>query len=265
MGLKPTNTPPSKLPRWNGQDPAVEVCKATKSFYIYEHRVWSLREFFIRLVGRRLVNEKQSRFSLRDISLTMGQGETWALIGPNGSGKSTLLRLMAGIYWPTDGTVITRGRLAALIELSAGFHPELTGRENVYLYGSILGINRDELSGHYEKIVEFAGIRDFMDTPIKYYSSGMIMRLGFSTATVVQPDILLLDEVFAVGDAEFSDRCYERIRSFQKSSCTLVLATHDLDTAEIYANRALWLDHGIVRMQGEAKEVVAAYRASFGG
>jgi ABC-type polysaccharide/polyol phosphate transport system ATPase subunit len=202
---------------------------------------------------------------LNDVSVNIGQGETWALIGPNGSGKSTLLRTIAGIYWPTKGTVTIRGRLAALIELSAGFHPELTGRENVFLYGSILGLSKDALLRYYDEIVEFAGIREFMDTPTKYYSSGMVVRLGFSTATVVQPDILLLDEIFAVGDAEFRDRCYERIRSFQKTSCTLVLATHDLEAAETFANRALWLDHGTVRIQGEAKEVIAAYRASFGG
>jgi ABC-type polysaccharide/polyol phosphate transport system ATPase subunit len=263
MGLKPTNTPPSKLPRWNGQDPAVEVCNVTKSFYIYEHRVWSLRELFIRLVGRRLVNERKSRFSLRDISLTIGQGETLALIGSNGVGKSTLLRLIAGIYWPTSGVVITRGHLAALIELTAGFHLELTGSENIHLYGSILGLNKNELSRRYPEIVDFAGIPDFMSTPVKYYSSGMLMRLAFSVATLVQPEILLLDEVFAVGDTEFRERCLDRLQLFQNSGCTIILATHDLEMAQTFATQAVWLEKGHVHQQGAPYDIIEAYRASF--
>jgi ABC-type polysaccharide/polyol phosphate transport system ATPase subunit len=246
-------------------DPAIEVRDVTKSFYVFEHRVSSLRALFVRALGRRIANSCKATFCLQDLSLTIGQGETWALIGPNGAGKSTLLRLMAGIYWPTNGIVITRGRMAALIELTAGFHPELTGQENVYLYGSILGLSRGELAQRYEEIVEFAGIEEFMNTPVKYYSSGMIVRLGFSTATIFQPDILLLDEVFAVGDAQFRDRCYERIRSFQETGCTLVLATHNLETTATFASQAAWIDHGRVRMQGEAKEVVYSYKASLEG
>jgi ABC-type polysaccharide/polyol phosphate transport system ATPase subunit len=245
-------------------DPAIEVRDVTKTFYVYEHRVSSLRGLFLRALGRRLANSCKATFCLQDLSLAIGQGETWALIGPNGSGKSTLLRLMAGIYWPTSGIVITRGRMAALIELTAGFHPELTGQENVYLYGSILGLTREELSQRYEEIVEFSGIQEFMNTPVKYYSSGMIVRLGFSTATIFQPDILLLDEVFAVGDAQFRDQCYERLRSFQKTGCTLVLATHDLETTATFASQAVWIDHGSLRMQGEAKEVILSYKASSG-
>jgi ABC-type polysaccharide/polyol phosphate transport system ATPase subunit len=254
-------------PRYNcgPADAVIELRGVTKKFYVYEHRVSSLRGLFVRSLTERSVNSCNATYCLRDLSLTIRQGETWALIGANGAGKSTLLRLMAGIYWPTDGTVITRGRLAALIELTAGFHPELTGRENVNLYGSILGLSRDELSQSYDDIVSFAGIREFMNTPVKYYSSGMVVRLGFSTATLIQPDILLLDEILAVGDAAFREQCYKRIRSFQKNGCTLVLATHDLEAAGTYATRVLWLDNGLVRMQGEAKAVIDAYKATFGG
>jgi len=247
----------------NGPEPAIEVSGVTKSFYIYEHRTLSLRELFIRMLKRRVVNVNKSHFSLRDVSLTISPGEVWALIGPNGAGKSTLLRLMAGIYWPTSGTIITRGLLAVLIDLGAGFQPELTGNENIYLYGSILGFKEKELSLLYKEIVEFAGIQEFMKTPVKYYSSGMRVRLGFSVATAVEPDILMLDEVLTVGDGEFRNRSLEKLRAFKDSGCTLILATHDLEAAESFATHALWLDHGRVKMQGVAEEVIGGYRASF--
>ena len=242
---------------------AIEVRQVTKRFYIYEHRARSLREHFVKAAKGHPVNIREPHFCLDKVSVTIRAGETWALIGSNGAGKSTLLRLMAGIYWPTSGSVICRGRLAALIDLAAGFHPDLTGRENVYLYGSILGLSRVELSQRYGEIVEFAGIQEFMNTPVKYYSSGMRLRLGFSVAAVVRPDILLLDEILAVGDAEFRGRCIERLRDFKASGCTLVLATHDLQTAAEFATQAIWLDHGRVRVQGSADHVIAAYSSSF--
>ena len=247
---------------WKAVNPVVELRKVAKSFYIYENRIGSIRELFIRLLKKRLKDGGEPHFSLNAISLTIPPGEIWALIGPNGSGKSTLLRLIAGIYWPSSGEIITRGRLAALIELGSGFHPELTGRENVYLYGNIIGLSKNEISQHYEDIVEFSGIREFMDMPVKYYSSGMRVRLGFSVACIIQPDILLLDDVLTVGDAEFRVQSYQRIRSFQSNGCTIVLATHDLSEAETFASRALWLDRGILHMQGTAKEVINAYKSS---
>jgi lipopolysaccharide transport system ATP-binding protein len=243
---------------------AIEVRNVSKRFYIYEHRSSSLRERFVRTLTETGSSiEKQTYFSLQDVSLSIEAGETWTLIGANGAGKSTLLRMIAGIYWPTSGVVITRGRVAALIELSAGFHHELTGAENIYLYGSILGFSKNEISRRYEEIVEFAGIGEFITTPVKYYSTGMEMRLAFAVATAVEPDILLLDEIFAVGDAEFRERCIDRIRVFQNRGCTLVLATHDLELAEAFATKALWLDHGRMRMRDEAGRVIGAYRASF--
>jgi ABC-2 type transport system ATP-binding protein len=253
----------SKISGLDSRNVAIEMLGITKRFYVYEHRSSSLREYFIDSISRRSTNVSQSYFSLHELSLSLNASETWALIGPNGSGKSTLLRLIAGIYWPTNGQVITRGRLAALIDFTAGFHPELTGQENVYLYGSILGFSDNDLLSRYKEIVKFAGLENFMNTPIKYYSSGMRMRLGFSVATAVKPDILLLDEVFAIGDAEFHDQCLERLRTFQNRGCTLVIATHDLDTAAAFATHAIWLDRGQVQQQGTADTVIAAYKGSF--
>jgi ABC-type polysaccharide/polyol phosphate transport system ATPase subunit len=245
------------------QGAEIEVRNVSKRFHVYEHRASSIREIFVKTLSSRDHDIKKPFFSLRNISMLISPGETWAFIGPNGAGKSTLLRLIAGIYWPTSGEIITHGQMAALIELTAGFHPELTGSENVYLYGSILGLSGREISELYSEIIEFAEIEEFMDTPIKYYSTGMQMRLGFAVATAVKPPILLLDEVLAIGDEKFRERCLKRIQSFQNSGCTLVIATHDLDTALVFATKAAWIDDGRIRLQGKAKEVISAYRASF--
>lgn len=243
--------------------PVIELHGVTKRFPLHEGRAGSLRQLFARTLARRRTSPRP-RFSLADVTLSIRAGESWALLGRNGAGKSTLLRLVAGIYWPTQGTVVTRGRVAALIELSAGFHPELSGQENVQLYGAMLGLPRAEIARRYDEIVEFAAIGDVLDMPVKYYSSGMRMRLGFAVATAVEPDVILLDEILAVGDAAFRERCLERLRRFEVAGCTRVLATHDLGAAEELASWAVWLDDGRLRMQGEAKRVVEAYRASFG-
>ena len=251
----PTSPPSNRIT----PDIAIEVRAVNKLFYIYENRASSLRERFVKTLTPRSLNAKKTYFSIQNVTLSIGSGETWALIGPNGAGKSTLLRLMAGIYWPTGGTVTTYGRLAALIDLNAGFHPELTGAENVFLYGAILGFSKTELARRYQEIVEFAGIKEFMLTPIKYYSTGMQMRLGFAVATAIEPDILLLDEILAVGDADFHERCLDRIRAFQNIGCTLVIASHDLDRAREFATHAVWIDQGRIQRMGNAREVIAAY------
>jgi len=186
-----------KSPDRNGC-PAVLCRDVFKHFYLYSHRTTSLREWFIRTALRRPIHIRRAEFSLRGFNLRIERGEAVALIGPNGSGKSTALRLIAGIYTPSTGTVETLGRIAAVIELGAGFNMELTGAENVGLYGAIMGLDRTQLAQRYEKIIEFAGIGKFIDMPVKYYSSGMVARLAFSVAVNVQPDILLLDEVLAV-------------------------------------------------------------------
>jgi ABC-type polysaccharide/polyol phosphate transport system ATPase subunit len=239
---------------------AISVHEVTKRFQGYDFQELSFRDLFIKSIGQAAIQARPEVFALRDISFSISAGETWSLIGPNGAGKSTLLRLLAGIYRPSTGRIKTRGRLAALIELGVGFHPDLTGRENIFLYGNMLGMKNAELHRLFPDMVEFSGVRDFINTPVKYYSSGMRMRLGFSVATAVKPEILLLDEVFAVGDAEFYARCLERIKAFQNHGCTLVIATHDLTMAHTLASKCIWIDSGCIRLQGPAKTVIEAYQ-----
>lgn len=197
---------------------------------------------------------------LKGIDLLAGRGETIGLIGRNGSGKSTLLKIMAGIYQPTSGEVELTGRVSSLIELGAGFHPEFSGRENIFLNGAILGLSRDEIQSRYDRIVRFAGLEEFIDAPVRTYSSGMYIRLGFSVAVNVNPDILLIDEVLAVGDEAFSHKCEDKINEFKRSGKTIVIVSHDLSAIERFCHRAVWLEGGIVREQGEPRKVIDAYR-----
>jgi ABC-2 type transport system ATP-binding protein len=240
--------------------PAVARRGVSKRFYFYEHRTSSLREWFIRRVLRRPIHVRRAAFTLRDVDLTVGRGESVALLGRNGSGKSTVLRLIAGIYQATGGTVETTGRITAVIELGAGFHPELTGAENIALYAAVLGLTRKELAERYDEIVEFAAIPDLPDTPLKYYSSGMEARLAFSVAVCLQPDILLLDEVLAVGDQAFRERCLERLRQYHARGGTLVLVSHELDQLRALCTRGVWLEEGRIVMDGEIDAVLARYR-----
>jgi ABC-2 type transport system ATP-binding protein len=242
--------------------PVIECRDVTKRFYYYEHRTSSLREWFIRRILRKPLNVRRATFTLRGLNLAIGPGEAVALLGSNGSGKSTALRLIAGIYQPSEGTVATCGRVAAIIELGAGFHPELTGMENIALYGAVLGISRRELANHYDEIVRFSEMAEFLDTPIKYYSSGMEARLAFSVAVCLEPDILLLDEVLAVGDREFRERCRDRLRALCAGGKTIVMVSHDLAQVRELCTRAVWLERGRVRMDGEVNTVLAAYEAA---
>jgi ABC-type polysaccharide/polyol phosphate transport system ATPase subunit len=241
--------------------PAVELRGVSKRFYFYEHRTSSLREWFIRRVLRRPLHVRRAEFTLRAVDLRVERGESVALVGPNGSGKSTALRLIAGIYRPSTGRVETNGRITAVIELGAGFHPELTGAENIALYASVLGITRRELAARYDEIVEFAAMSDFLDTPLKYYSSGMEARLAFSVSVCLQPDILLLDEVLAVGDQAFRERCLHRLRAYHDRGGTLILVSHELDQVRALCQRGIWLERGEVVQDGPIDEVLAAYRA----
>jgi len=241
---------------------AVELRGVSKRFYYYEHRTSSLREWFIRRILHRPLNVRRAEFTLRSFDLRVGQGEAVALIGSNGSGKSTALRLIAGIYQPSSGSVRTCGRLTAVIELGAGFHPELTGADNVALYAAVLGLGRRELMARFDEVVDFAEMRGFMDTPLKYYSSGMEARLAFSVAVCLQPDVLLLDEVLAVGDQAFRDRCLARLRAYHAGGGTLILVSHEVDQVRELCTRAVWLEQGVMRMDGEVDQVLAAYRAN---
>jgi len=233
--------------------------------YAYRRRFQSLKSV---LLGRdRAIGAARSQViqALDGVSFTVAAGETVGIIGSNGSGKSTLLKLIAGISRPTSGTVTTDGRIAALIELGAGFHPEISGRENVFINGIMLGLSKQEITRRFEEIVAFAGLEEFIEAPVKTYSSGMYMRLGFSVAVHVDPDILLIDEILAVGDEAFSHKCIERIRNFQRRGKTIVLVTHSLDMVEGLCDRAIWIDEGLVRDSGDPRRVIDAYLLDVAG
>jgi len=246
----------------NRDSEAAVLCSGvSKRFFLYEHAPNSLRELFIRTVRRKPIAARPY-FALTDFDLRVMPGEAVAIIGQNGSGKSTVLRLIAGVYAPTSGTVTVRGRSATVIELGAGFHPELTGAENIALYGVIMGMSRQELAARYDAILAFADIGNFVETPVKYYSSGMRARLAFAVAVCVDHDVLLLDEVLAVGDEAFRHKCLNHLISYRDRGGTLVIASHDLDQACRLCSRAVWLDKGKLVMSGDVGAVADAYRAA---
>jgi len=201
-------------------------------------------------------------WALDDVSFEIKKGETIGIIGPNGSGKSTILKLMAGVMVPSRGNVEIAGKIAPLIELGAGFHPELTGRENIYLNGSILGMKQKEIDKKFKSIVDFSELHEFIDTPVKHYSSGMYMRLGFSIAISIEPEILLIDEILAVGDIAFQQRCMEKMNEFKKNGVTIVFVSHSLGAIKDFCQRAIWLEGGKMKEEGKPEKVIAAYQAS---
>jgi len=235
---------------------AIIVDDVSKKFRLQTDRAHSIKE----LITRRDRNAGVDHFwALRDVGIEIPQGSMYALIGHNGSGKSTLLRCIAGIYRPTSGRVKVDGRISTLLELGAGFHPDLTGRENVYMNATILGMSKKQIDGVFDEIVEFAGIADFIDSPVKIYSSGMYVRLGFSVAIHVDPEILIIDEVIAVGDQEFQRRCFEHLYELRRKGVTIVVVTHGMDTVQSMCDRAAWLDHGVLQEEGPAAEVASHY------
>jgi ABC-2 type transport system ATP-binding protein len=239
--------------------PVIEIENLSKRFVIRKDK--SLKE---RLVNFRRSNlHKDDFWALRDVNLTIDSGSTIGLIGPNGSGKSTLLKMIGGIMQPTNGTVHLRGRIAALLELGAGFHPDLTGRENVYLNASLQGLTRRQTDQYFEAILDFSGIERFIDTQVKFYSSGMYVRLAFAVAVHVDPDILLVDEVLSVGDEPFQRKCMDRIRGFQHEGRTIVLVTHSLDTVAELCDRAVVLESGHVIADGEPRDALRVLRNEF--
>jgi lipopolysaccharide transport system ATP-binding protein len=236
--------------------PAIQVDEVSKRFRLSRDRAGSLKEGITKWRGR--VNYDDF-WAVQDVSLKVPEGSMFGIIGHNGSGKSSLLRLMAGIHRPTKGAISIRGRVSALLELGAGFHPDLTGRENIFLNASILGLGSKEIAKRLDHIVEFAGLQDFIDTPVKVYSSGMLVRLGFSVAIHVDPDILLLDEVIAVGDEEFQRTCLEELSRFSEAGVTIVVVSHDMTTLRRLCDHAAWLDHGKLVTTGYAADVVDRY------
>jgi ABC-2 type transport system ATP-binding protein len=234
---------------------AIEVVDVSKRFRVYREKPTSLKQ---RLLSGR--TRAEDFWALTDVSFEVAQGGTLGLIGHNGSGKTTMLKVIAGILRPTKGIVRERGRIAGLLELGAGFHPELTGRENVYLNASFLGLSRAETDRVYDEIVGFAELEEFMDTAVKFYSSGMLVRLGFAVAVHVEPEIILIDEVLAVGDEAFQARCIDRVRSFQREGRTIVFVTHALDQVRHLCDHAVMLDHGRIHAAGSPDDVVREMR-----
>lgn len=244
---------------------AISVESVSKSY-----RLWGRRSQFATLKSALLKRDlkltpEASVEALKDVSFVVDRGEAFGIIGRNGSGKSTLLKLISGILKPTSGTVQISGRIAALIELGAGFHPEITGRENIVINGIMLGLTRREIDERFDAIVDFSGIREFIDQPVKTYSSGMYVRLGFAVAVHVDPEVLLVDEVLAVGDEEFSQKCVAKIQEMKYRGVTLVFVTHQLDQVRNLCDRALWLDHGEAEAIGDPARVVDSYLQSVSG
>src|SRR3989441_8525554 len=243
---------------------AIEVAHVSKIYRRYAQRK-QFATLKSALLSRSLISDlkpDQTFSALKDVSFTVTGGRTFGIIGSNGSGKSTMLKLVAGITKPTSGSVKVHGRVSALIELGAGFHPEISGRENVFINGIMLGLSKREVARRFDEIVEFAELQDFIDAPVKTYSSGMYMRLGFAVAIHVNPDVLLVDEVLAVGDEGFTHKCLDKFSEFRRRGKTILLVTHSLDLVERFCDEALWLDHGVARAQGDPKRVVGAYLTS---
>lgn len=240
-------------------DITIDVRNVTKRFKLTGGAGSTLK----RVVIDRLKRGKAHTFTaLEDVSFSVKRGETLGLIGSNGAGKSTLLSIIAGTMHPTSGTVTTRGVVSSLLELGAGFHPDLTGRENVYLYGSIMNIPRSIMRKRFDSIVDFSGIGEFIDQPVRFYSSGMYVRLGFSVAVQVDPDILLIDEVLAVGDADFQKRCLDKMDEFRKLGKTLLIISHDLGTIRSISDRIAYLDHGHIMGIGSPDDQITTYQTA---
>ena len=242
--------------------PAIELVNVSKVYRKYGRKHFATLKSA--LLHRSILDELQPTdtfTALHDLSLAVPKGAAVGLIGRNGSGKSTALKLVSGITKPTTGTVTVRGRISALIELGAGFHPEISGRENVFINGIMLGLTKREIERRFDEIVEFAELKEFIDEPVKAYSSGMYMRLGFSVATHVDPDVLLVDEVLAVGDEGFTHKCLDKFADFKRRGKTVLLVTHQLNLVERFCDEAVWLDHGRKLGEGDPKRIVDAYVA----
>lgn len=234
---------------------AIKVTNMTKTFKLYSDKPNTLKERLVRWNK----NKTEVRTVLKDIDLTINKGETVALIGVNGSGKSTLLKLMTKIIYPNKGTVVTNGKLTSLLELGAGFHPDFTGRENIYFNASIFGLTKKEIDERLNDIIEFSELGDFIDSPVRTYSSGMYMRLAFSVAINVDAEILLIDEILAVGDQHFQDKCFEKLQALANSDKTIVIVSHSLGAIENICKRAVWINDGQIKMDGKCSEVVEEY------
>ena len=237
-------------------DIAIKVDHVYKSFNVYYDRANTLKESLL-FIGRNKKREK--REILNDINIDIKKGETVALIGVNGSGKSTLLKLMTQIIFPNKGTIETHGKLTSLLELGAGFHPDFSGRENIYFNSSIFGLTKKEIDSRLEQIIEFSELGELIDNPVRTYSSGQYMRLAFSVAINVDAEILLIDEILSVGDQHFQEKCFNKMRELKKEGKTMVFVTHSMESVRNLCDRAIWLYDGKIRMDGNTNEVVNEY------
>src|SRR3954454_17853785 len=240
---------------------AIQATHASKVYrrYSRRHQFTTLKSALLSRSLTRDLRPDETFAAVRDVTFDVPRGRTLGVIGRNGSGKSTLLKLVAGITKPTTGTVHVNGRISALVELGAGYHPEISGRENVFINGIMLGLTKREITKRFDEIVEFAEMTDFIDAPVKTYSSGMYMRLGFAVAIHVDPDVLLVDEVLAVGDEGFTHKCLDKFAEFKRRGKTILLVTHSLNLVERFCDEAVWLDDGRAMNHGDPKRVVGAY------
>jgi len=244
------------------QQPIVQVNDVAMRFNLASEKVDNFKEYFIRRLKHE-IRKSDEFWALQGITFSMNRGESVALIGLNGCGKSTLLKTIAGVLKPTKGNVKVYGNIAPLIELGAGFDMDLTARENVYLNGAILGYSRHEMDGHYPDIVDFSELHEFMDVPIKNFSSGMLARLAFSIATIGKPDLLIVDEVLSVGDFRFQEKCQERIHNMMKRDTSILFVSHSIEQVVDICQRAIWIEHGKVVMDGPAPEVAEKYKHAY--
>jgi ABC-type polysaccharide/polyol phosphate transport system ATPase subunit len=236
--------------------PVISFKNVSKEFTLQNHKTFKemLPAFFS---GQKIHNNFTA---LSNINFSVNKGEALGIIGPNGSGKSTILKLIAGVMTPTSGTVNVRGKISPLIELGAGFHPELTGRENIYLNGSILGLKQKQIDAKFKDIVDFSELWDFIDQPVKHYSSGMYMRLAFSVAIHADPEILIVDEILAVGDTQFQQKCFARMNQFKKNKITIIFVSHSLSTVESFCTRVIYLNHSKIVVDGKPAAVCKKYK-----
>lgn len=243
------------------QDNIIVVDNVTMRFNLAEEKTDSIKEYCMKLLKGKL--HYNDFCALKNVSFTIERGDSVALIGKNGSGKSTLLKILAGVMHPTMGGISVRGTIAPLIELGAGFDIELTARENIYLNGAILGFDRAFMDQHFEEIVEFSELQDFINVPLKNYSSGMIARLGFAIATIIKADILIVDEVLAVGDFRFQEKCKQKIAELLSGGTTLLFVSHSAEQVKQLCKKAVWLDHGNMMAYGDTEEVYQMYEAKY--
>jgi len=257
----PTEFKPGERPQTAPEgEPIVVLENVTVQYRVPKERIGTLKEYAIRALQRRL--EFVNFLALKDVNLTIYRGEVLGIIGNNGAGKSTMLKVISRVLRPTKGRVALYGKIAPLLELGAGFHPELSGRENVYLNGALLGYNQAEMDEVFESIVDFAELRDFIDAPVRTYSSGMYARLGFAVATARVPEILIVDEILSVGDESFQKKSNDLMQKFQRQGATVLIVSHNLNKIQEMCQRVAWLSRGELKMIGDPAQVVQAYRES---